>query len=239
MKRTSFLASIVALALLALAPIHQANADSGASCPVGSSGYKTVTGTTYTVLVADQCSLLNFTNASAVSVTLPNVATTFPAGFRFSAKASGAGAVTITPTTATINGLSTLVLTSGLGADIWTDHTNYIANGGYGSTGGVATCTAAGTSAQTCNGSLGVVTTGVLTTASSTAASAYTISNSSVTSASVIQCMVDAYSGTVHTNGTPAITQCVPGTGTIAVSIQNVDTANALSGTVGIGFRVN
>jgi len=103
---------------------------------------------------------------------------------------------------------------------------------------GQAICTISGASGQTCNGMRGIVTTNSLSTAASTAAAAYTINNSSVTAASLLECTINAYSGVVHTNGVPVITQCVPGAGTITVAISNIDTANALSGTVGIGFAV-
>lgn len=102
---------------------------------------------------------------------------------------------------------------------------------------GTGPCTATGTSPQTCNGQRGLVTTGTLTTAAAAAAS-FTINDSSVASTSVVLCMNDGYSGTVTTNGNPVIAQCVPGAGTITVSIYNAAAANALNGTVTIGFMV-
>lgn len=237
MPRTlsKFLAGALFAASLLILPLAAQAQSMSAACPVSATVDKAVTGTTYTVGVADQCALLNFTNASNVAVTLPNAATTFPAGFRIAVRNGGGGTVTITPTTSTINGAATATLAPGQSADIWTDHTNYVTASG---TGSLTSCTASGTSPQTCNGSAGVVTTGNLTTATSTAASAYTISNSSVTAASVIACTTDAYSATWHTNGVPVVTGCLAGAGTIAVEIQNVDTTNALSGTVGVGFVV-
>jgi len=99
-------------------------------------------------------------------------------------------------------------------------------------------CTASGSTPQTCNDPRGIVTTSSLSTAASTLAADYVIDDSSVTGSSMVQCTIDAYSGTWHTNGVPVIAACIPGSGTITVKIQNVDTANALSGTVGIGFAV-
>ena len=99
-------------------------------------------------------------------------------------------------------------------------------------------CSATGASPQTCNGTRGQVTSGTLTTAAATNA-AFTINNSSVTAASQVSCVVMAYSGTIVTNGYPTITSCVPSAGVITVNITNTHAANALNGTVTIGFVVN
>jgi hypothetical protein len=84
------------------------------------------TGTTYTVAATDAAGMVIFNNASSVAVTLP-VATTAgfgaPNTFRF--KNEGAGTVTITPTTSTVDAQTTLVLRSGAGSDVWSDGTNY------------------------------------------------------------------------------------------------------------------
>ena len=98
-------------------------------------------------------------------------------------------------------------------------------------------CRITGTTPQICNGQRGIVTTGTLTTAAQTSAS-YTITNSSVTASSLVTCMVNAYSGTIDTNGDPMTTQCVPGSGSIVVNIYNAAPVNALNGAVGIGFVV-
>src|SRR5215469_1694726 len=66
-------------------------------------------GTTYTVSVDDYGKLVTFNNASPVAVTLPQATTTF-ATFNFFTCNKGAGLVTITPTTSTINGNATLTL---------------------------------------------------------------------------------------------------------------------------------
>lgn len=97
--------------------------------------------------------------------------------------------------------------------------------------------TANGASPQTANGQRGIVTTGTLTAAALTDTT-YVINNSSVTAASLIQCTNQGYSGTMVTNGIPVITSCVPGAGTITVHITNVHAANALAGTMQIGFTV-
>jgi len=90
------------------------------------------TGTTYTVVAADNGKLVTFSNASSVAVTLPQATTAFSIGWSCFVHNKGAGTVTITPTTSTINGGSTLVLTTGQGALIVSDGTNYQTNsGGY------------------------------------------------------------------------------------------------------------
>lgn len=98
-------------------------------------------------------------------------------------------------------------------------------------------CTASGATPQTCNGFQGVATTGTLTTAAATNA-AYVINNSQVAATSRVHCSVLGYSGTIVTNGYPIIISCVPGAGTITVNLTNTHAANALNGTVAIGFSV-
>lgn len=91
-------------------------------------GVNTQTGTSYTMLSTDECKLTTFNNAAAVAVTLPQATTSgFTSGAYFLVYVIGAGTVTITPTTSTINGGSTLVLTQGQGAWIHSNGTNYAA----------------------------------------------------------------------------------------------------------------
>jgi hypothetical protein len=88
----------------------------------------TQSGTTYTVLIADDGKLINLTNGGAIAVTLPQSTGVFGTNFCFCANAGGAGTVTITPTTSTINGNATLALSTGKSAMICTDGSgNYIA----------------------------------------------------------------------------------------------------------------
>ena len=96
-------------------------------------------------------------------------------------------------------------------------------------------CTASGATPQTCNGSRGVVTTATLTTAAVAAAN-YVINDSLITAANACRATVTAYSGTFHTNGIPYVATVTTGTGTITVSLGNVDATNALNGTVGMTF---
>lgn len=83
-------------------------------------------GASYTVLSTDATKLVTFNNASSIAVTLP-VATSagFTGGFAFDVEDLGAGTVTITPTTSTINGAGNLVVTTNHGCSITSDGTNY------------------------------------------------------------------------------------------------------------------
>jgi len=114
------------------------------------------TGTTYTYVASDRASHVTFSNAGAIAVTLPQAGTTgFGNNFITSSCDIGAGTTTITPTTSTIsytNGTtytsaaSTLPLTTGQCATIYTDNTNYFAILYSGSTG--SGTVASGTSGQ-------------------------------------------------------------------------------------------
>lgn len=91
------------------------------------------TGTTYTYLTGDRGKLVTHSNAAAIAAALPQAnTTTFRAGWFVDIQDIGAGTLTITPTTSTINGVATLVLTTGQGAHIVSDGTNYSAQLGKG-----------------------------------------------------------------------------------------------------------
>jgi hypothetical protein len=83
------------------------------------------TGTTYTVLSTDNGKLVTTSNASAIAVTLPQATGSFTTGFVFAVQNKGAGTATITPTTSTINGASTLVLPTNQGVTIISDGANW------------------------------------------------------------------------------------------------------------------
>lgn len=83
------------------------------------------TGTTYTVLADDHARHTTYNNASAVAVTLPQATGNFNNGFCGIHENLGAGLVTITPTTSTINGAATLTLSTGERYLIDSDGTNY------------------------------------------------------------------------------------------------------------------
>jgi hypothetical protein len=82
-------------------------------------------GTTYTVLGSDRSKLVTLKNASAIAVTLPQAGATFPTGWIATFSNQGAGTATITPTTSTINGASSVTLLTGQSLDIVSDGTNY------------------------------------------------------------------------------------------------------------------
>ena len=91
------------------------------------------TGTTYTFLSGDRGKLVTQTNAAAIADTLPQATGAFGAGWFTWVQNRGAGTVTITPTTSTIDGAATLALTTGQGALIVSDGTNYYTMRGVGS----------------------------------------------------------------------------------------------------------
>ena len=119
-------------ALLASNSSAQATAVStGAGLTIGSAtlantrAVNAQSGTTYTVLSSIATKLVTFSNASAVAVTLPQATGSFGAGFYFHTENKGAGTVTITPTTSTINGAATLTIATSTGCAIVSDGTNY------------------------------------------------------------------------------------------------------------------
>src|SRR6516165_12285719 len=71
-------------------------------------------GTTYTIANADCGTLNNFSNAAAIAVTLPQAGSggNFANGWYNDVCSIGAGTATITPTTSTVGGVATLVLTT-------------------------------------------------------------------------------------------------------------------------------
>lgn len=117
-KRASFL-----LALMLLAS-REAFAQSPNNARMLSTP-NTVTGTPYSFVAADTTRVVVFNSASAIAASLPNGATFgFGAGTMLSVVNLGAGAVTITCSSCTINGAGTLILSQNQGVDLY---------GGYGS----------------------------------------------------------------------------------------------------------
>jgi hypothetical protein len=92
------------------------------------------TGTSYTFANTDCSKLVTFSNSGSIAATLPQASSqsgggagagTFMPPCDIKVINKGTGTLTITPTTSTIAGASTLVLTTGQGAEITSDGTNY------------------------------------------------------------------------------------------------------------------
>jgi hypothetical protein len=85
-------------------------------------------GTTYTVVATDQGKLVSLTNASPVAVTLPQGTGQFGNGWTTLICNYGAGLVTITPNTSTINGGANITESQNNCNWIFSDGTNYKAS---------------------------------------------------------------------------------------------------------------
>lgn len=83
-------------------------------------------GTSYTINSGDAGKLITLSNASAIGVTLPQAGTTgFTTGFSFDIENIGAGTVTLTPTTSTIDGAASITIQTHKGCTVSSDNTNY------------------------------------------------------------------------------------------------------------------
>jgi hypothetical protein len=125
--------------------------------------------TPYTFAPTDVLYLTAFNSASACTATLQSASTTgFGAGSIFSVKNNGAGTVTIAVTSGTIDGSSSIPLSSGQGADIYSDGNNYTSQRGAGTGGGGSGCTPGGStnSLQKNNGAGGCAASAVTDTGS-------------------------------------------------------------------------
>lgn len=110
-------------------------ANNGADPTYNSPGVpgRTVAGASDTILcdsgtaIRDRVATIQYTSGSAVAVTLPQAGSSgCGSNFAFAVKVTGAGAVTITPTTSTIDGNATLVVTQGQNCSISSpDNVNY------------------------------------------------------------------------------------------------------------------
>jgi len=93
------------------------------------------TGTTYTVAASDRGKLTTLSNAGSIAVTLPQATSAggnFPNGWSGFFENIGAGTVTITPTTSTIDGLASITLTQYQSVLIVSNGTNYFTIRGKG-----------------------------------------------------------------------------------------------------------
>lgn len=87
---------------------------------------RTVTSTSDTVLSTDAGKIVSYSNVNPVSVTLPQAAGSFAGGFGFEANSIAAGITTLATSVSVFdNALSTLVLSKGQDAYLWSDSTNW------------------------------------------------------------------------------------------------------------------
>jgi hypothetical protein len=101
-------------------------------------GVRAVAGTSDTIGAADRDALVTYNNASAVAVTLTQPGTTgMDDHWACEVENRGAGVVTLTPTSSTIDGASSLALNQNQGCRIFTDGTNFFTQRGIGSPGTV------------------------------------------------------------------------------------------------------
>lgn len=105
--------------------------NNGSSVALDGNPVNAQTGTTYTFVKGDRGKIVTFSNAAAIAVTLPQATTSgFEAGWPVYAVNRGAGTVTITPTTSTIDGDATMTLDTNQGVQIFSDGGNYVTNRG-------------------------------------------------------------------------------------------------------------
>jgi hypothetical protein len=186
-------------------------------------GINEQTSVSYTIVASDENKLITFANAGAVAVTLPQATTAgFTAGAYFPVFNEGPGTVTITPTTSTINDAATLVLTTGTGATIFSDGTNYSALIGGASSSGTVTSVAQTVPSGLAVAGSPITTSGTLAITWSVAAAGQIINSSAANTAGFTATPTLGVAGT--TLGTLALTGNTSGTVTI--------TPQAAAGTV-------
>ena len=102
------------------------------------SNSRTVSGTTDALLSTDCGGIVQYTNAGSIAVSVAAAASTgFPIGYWTGIKTSGAGTVTVTPASGTINGAGTLVVSAGCDLQLVSFGSGvYITMNGSGSCGG-------------------------------------------------------------------------------------------------------
>jgi hypothetical protein len=132
------------------------------------SAVRATTTTSEALANSDQNKLVTFSNASAVAATIAQAGSggNFAAGWVVSLKNLGAGTVTLTPTTSTIDGAATLILLPGQGCDVYSNGTAYLSQCGRGTIvakGTLALATSAISSAA-CTSAQTLTATGVVTT---------------------------------------------------------------------------
>lgn len=212
------------------------------------------TGTTYTVLSTDNGKLVTHSNAASIAVTLPQATGSFAAGFVYAEQNKGAGTVTITPTTSTINGASTLVLPTNQGVTIVSDGANWqIANSGISAA--LANVSGLGTGVATAAGNALSAASGLTTTIASGTAALGTSAISSGACATVVtvtatnvattDIITDGFNGdpTAVTGYAPATTGMLtvieyPTSGNANFKVCNNTSASITPGAITLNWRV-
>lgn len=105
------------------------------------------TGSSYPVVNGDCGKLITLNNAGAVAVSLGQAGSggNFASGWSAWFENLGAGTVTITPTTSTIDGAASLTLTTNQGIQLFSNATDYFTERGRASTSGTVTSVTCGT----------------------------------------------------------------------------------------------
>lgn len=135
------------------------------------SAVRATTTTSEALANSDQGKLVTFSNAGAVAATIAQAGGggNFAAGWVASLKNLGAGTVTLTPATSTVDGAATVTLTTGQGLDLYSDGTNYFTQPGK----GLISFSVAGTSAL----GTGAISSAACATAVTTAATGAAITD--------------------------------------------------------------
>lgn len=212
------------------------------------------TGTTYTVLSTDNGKLVTTSNASAIAVTLPQATGSFTTGFVFAIQNKGAGTATITPTTSTINGASTLVLPTNQGVTIISDGANWqisntgisaaLANiSGFGSN----VATAAGDALSSAGGLTSTIANGTsaLGTGAISSATCTTVVTTTATNVATTDTLLASFNGdpTAVTGYIPATAGMLtiiayPTSGNVNFKVCNNTTSSITPGAITLNWRV-
>lgn len=101
------------------------------------------TGTSYAILDGDCGKLVTLNNAASVAVSIAQAGTagSFASGWFATIKNLGAGTVTLTPTTSTIDGAASITLATNESFDLYSNGSNYITGRGKGGGSGTVTTT--------------------------------------------------------------------------------------------------
>jgi hypothetical protein len=100
-------------------------------------GIDTQSGTSYAIPNSDCGKTLTFTASGAVAVTIAQAGTggSFPSGWYVDVQEQGAGGVTITPNTSTVDGGATVALAQHQSLRLFSNGTNYITERGFAAAG--------------------------------------------------------------------------------------------------------